>query len=369
MRFADRLYSLALRAYPRDFRDNNREEVLGTIADLRDAGEARGVVRQTISLGYNGNRLRWLRATGGSVAQTFRQGLAWGVLILIARHAGLGLQDLFQQWYYLGGHVSLSGIALTAGWLAVFALLVGGRRKWGLVLLGVVMAGFVAERVAFSLSYGGPFDWQFTFRFFLPTIVPLLFAYLRPASRLLRSDASPPECDGYARETDAGSANGSAMCATENTLSRRPVRSGGRGFALQQPPRPVRVSWRLAAVLLVLAAAIPVVSLLFGPDLPSHFFQLGPRDASYVAWAIQFAFWLCLGVFVFLASLSDPRWAVATTLLVFVRLIDEFISEVGRVIGFGGYSGVLIIAVLVPAGPLLLSFWARRRAVPRRGRV
>ena len=37
MRFADRLYSLALRACPRDFRDDNREEVLGTIADLRDA--------------------------------------------------------------------------------------------------------------------------------------------------------------------------------------------------------------------------------------------------------------------------------------------------------------------------------------------
>ena len=312
MRFADRLYSLALCAYPRDFRDENREEVLGTIADMRDAGEARGVVRETVSLGYGGNRLRWLRATGGSVAQTFRQGLAWGALILIARQAGLGLQEIFMQWYYPGGHVSLPGIALTAGCLVVFALMVGGRRKWGLVLLGLVMAGLVAQRVALSLSYGGPFSWQFTFRLSLPPIVPLLFAYLRPA-------------------------------------------------------KPVRASWRLAAALLVLAAAIPVVSVLFGPDLPFHFSQVSLRAASYIAWGIQFAFWLCLGVFVFLASLSDPRWAVATTLPVFVRLIREFILEMGRVTGFGGYSGVLMLAILVPAGALLLSFWARRRAVPRRG--
>jgi hypothetical protein len=74
-----------------------------------------------------------------------------------------------------------------------------------------------------------------------------------------------------------------------------------------------------------------------------------------------------LGVFVLLASLSDPRWAVATTLLVFVRLVREFISEAGRVTGLGGYSGVLMLAVLIPAGALLLSIWARRRAVPRPG--
>jgi hypothetical protein len=202
-------------------------------------------------------------------------------------------------------------MALTAGWLAMFALLVSGRRKWGLMLLGVVMAGFVAERVAFSLDYGGPFVWQFTVRFFLPTIVPLFFAYLRPA-------------------------------------------------------KPVRASWRMGAALLVLAAVIPVVTLLFLSS-PASVPPLSYGAASYIAWGIQFAFWFCLGVFVFLASLSDPRWAVATTLLVFVRLIREFILEMGRVTGFGGYSGVLMLAILVPAGALLLSFWARRRAVPRRG--
>jgi 2-oxoglutarate ferredoxin oxidoreductase subunit gamma len=57
------------------------------------------------------------------------------------------------------------------------------------------------------------------------------------ARRLLKNDASPQECDGYAREKDAGSANSSAIGATEDTVSRRPVLSGGRGFVLQQPTK------------------------------------------------------------------------------------------------------------------------------------
>jgi 2-C-methyl-D-erythritol 4-phosphate cytidylyltransferase len=57
------------------------------------------------------------------------------------------------------------------------------------------------------------------------------------ASRLPKSDASPPVSDGYARGADTGSAHGSAMCATEDTASRRSARSEGRGFAFQQPPR------------------------------------------------------------------------------------------------------------------------------------
>ena len=60
---------------------------------------------------------------------------------------------------------------------------------------------------------------------------------MRDREGLLNNDASPQERDGYARETDAGSGNSSAIDATENTVSRRPVRSGGRGFAIQQPAR------------------------------------------------------------------------------------------------------------------------------------
>ena len=60
---------------------------------------------------------------------------------------------------------------------------------------------------------------------------------------------------------------------------------------------------------------------------------------------------------------GDESDGLAETLL----KSEEFILEVGRVTGFGGYSGVLMLAILVPTGALLLSFWARRRAVPRRG--
>ncbi len=60
---------------------------------------------------------------------------------------------------------------------------------------------------------------------------------LREASRLLKSDASPPGRDGRVRGKDAGSGNSSAICATENAASRRPVRPGGQGFVLQQPSK------------------------------------------------------------------------------------------------------------------------------------
>jgi glutamate synthase (NADPH/NADH) small chain len=71
-------------------------------------------------------------------------------------------------------------------------------------------------------------------------------------NRLLKCDVSPQECDGNAPEQDAGSANSSAICATEDELSRRPVRSGGRDFAFQRPPkaapRRVRRAERVAVV-------------------------------------------------------------------------------------------------------------------------
>ncbi len=44
------------------------------------------------------------------------------------------------------------------------------------------------------------------------------------ASRLLKSGASPPEPDGYAHEKDAGIVNSSAIDATDDVLSCRPVR-------------------------------------------------------------------------------------------------------------------------------------------------
>ena len=54
-----------------------------------------------------------------------------------------------------------------------------------------------------------------------------------------KNDALPSERDGRVRDKDAGSArsSSSATCATEDAVSRRPVRSGGQGFAFQQPSR------------------------------------------------------------------------------------------------------------------------------------
>ena len=71
-------------------------------------------------------------------------------------------------------------------------------------------------------------------------------------NRLLKCDVSPRECDGNAPEKDVGSANSSAICATEDELSRRPVRSGGQDFAFQRPheaePGPVRRAERVGVV-------------------------------------------------------------------------------------------------------------------------
>ncbi len=132
--------------------------MIGTIADMQDVGEKRGMFRQAVSLGYNGNRLRWLRATCRSVSQTLRQGMAWGVLLLIVWQAGLGVYELVKSLWLPWARPSLLQIALVIGWLAVFGLLVSGRRRWGLPLLGLVLAGFITREVVFSLSYGGHFS-------------------------------------------------------------------------------------------------------------------------------------------------------------------------------------------------------------------
>src|SRR5665811_1974900 len=75
------------------------------------------------------------------------------------------------------------------------------------------------------------------------------------ARRLLKSDASPSGRDGQAGDKDAGSARSSATCATEDAVSRRPVRSGSQGFVFRQPPRGLG-SPRAIVALLVLVALL-----------------------------------------------------------------------------------------------------------------
>ena len=65
---------------------------------------------------------------------------------------------------------------------------------------------------------------------------------------LPRDDASQQACNGFARESDAGSGNSSAIAATEDTVSLRPVRAGGRGLVSRQPtkydPEGIETKWQ-----------------------------------------------------------------------------------------------------------------------------
>lgn len=289
MKTKDRLCSLAFRAYPPDFRREYREEMLGTIADRRDAGECRSRVHEAAVLAFHGLRLRWSRATGGSVASTLRQGLAWGVLALVARQAGLGIAEvtrpLVQGW---GDRSLVAAALLAAGWLLVFCLLATGRRRWGLGALAVVLAGFVAHSVQVALGYGGPFSWTFTLGFFLPAALPLL-------------------------------------------------------PALAWPPAPFRLPSGVVAAALFLAVLIPPLSSVRSP-------LLGVAIAAVV------------GSGVLLAALADPRWAVATALVIFVPVVQSLIPAIGsgRVVQAG--AGALMILVLVPTSAVYLSLRARRTA-------
>jgi phenylacetate-CoA ligase len=62
-----------------------------------------------------------------------------------------------------------------------------------------------------------------------------LVVHIRP-NRLLKYDTPPPEHDQHAREKDRGSANSSAIRATDDVLSCCSARSGSRGFVFQQSP-------------------------------------------------------------------------------------------------------------------------------------
>jgi predicted nucleic acid-binding protein len=88
---------------------------------------------------------------------------------------------------------------------------------------------------------------------------------LRP-NRLLKNDASPPGRDGQVRDKDAGSARSSATGATEDAVSRRPVRSGGRGFDLQQPPKGLPPGWLPRLLQIAFHEPEPAPWPLEGPD-------------------------------------------------------------------------------------------------------
>lgn len=124
-------------------------------------------------------------------------------------------------------------------------------------------------------------------------------------------------------------------------------------FAYLPPKRPVRLSLPVAVIIVAAAALVPSRTILH--TLP-----------GLSGWAIEVAACVIVGAVVFLASLSDPRWVVMITLLVFVPLIREFLPELSRGGGLASYSGVLLLAVLIPLSALTLTLRARRQMTPRR---
>jgi hypothetical protein len=196
----DRFYSLVFHAYPEGFRREHGEEMLGTLADMRDAGDSRSLFRQTASLFLGGHRERWLNSTGGSLAVTVRQGLAWGALFVLAMRAGgrivqtgYGLVSILSNgWGGLFSEYVATGITptwllleavLALGCLAAFLSFASGRRGLGLWLLGVIAVASVAQSYLLHMAYQAPLDMELpllwpTMREAITTMAPLALAAL-----------------------------------------------------------------------------------------------------------------------------------------------------------------------------------------------
>ncbi len=295
MRAIDRLYFFALRAYPQAFREEHGEEILTIVAEAQDADEPRHHVREVTSLAFGGNRQRWLSSTSGSLATTLRQGLARGVLVLVARQAGLAVYESIQP--FVRGwedSFSLTYLLLALGWVAAFCLLALGRRGWGLAVLTIVVCGFVYDSVQLALSYGGPFSLPFTLHFFLPVVLPLLAACVWPS----------------------------------------------HGVKL-----PVW-SW---VPILALASLVPPISVLFGP-FPSEFgFAFPVPDVALVAVGALAA------LIIFVISWSDPRWAVAVALVLTVFGGQALVTILAGSDPVQNGLKIAALWILVPAGAMVLA--------------
>jgi hypothetical protein len=296
----ERWYHLALRAYPRGFRQIHGEEMLTTVFDMREAGKVRGRVRDLVSLVFNGGRQKWLESTGGSLAATLRQGLAWGALVLVARQVGLAAQDVFEP-LIRGYHNDPFVILLLVGWLVTFCVLAGGSRRWGLIALTVTLVGFVYYRVHMALGYGGRFDLPWTLGFSVPVVLPLLAAYAWPE----------------------------------------------RGVKL-------RIRWW--PLWLVPAAALSPLSVLGGPWglwFDHRFFQ----------WLLV-GIGLVTGGLAIAAGLSDPRWLATACLLFCAYWAKDVVPIAsGRSLALGALVPLVLFWVIAPVVALLLARRVRKRAV------
>ena len=99
MTAAERVYRLALRAYPASYRRERGDEILATLDEMQ-AGSPRPSPRQVASLTMSGVRERGARTTGGTRAGVWAEGcrLAALVLLLLAAAASLFVIAL-DTWY------------------------------------------------------------------------------------------------------------------------------------------------------------------------------------------------------------------------------------------------------------------------------
>ena len=305
MRLTERLYSLALRTYPRAFREEHEEEMLATLAEARDAGEPRRHVREVASLLRGGSRQRWLRSTDGSLAATLRQGLAWGVLFCVVRQAGFAVCDAVRAFTDKWSDPSRPAqLLLALGWIVTFCLLACGRRRSGLAALTIVVCAVVfnpmRELLSFA-SFDGPFPLSVALRLFPPVLLPLL-----------------------------------AACAW--------------------PSRGVRLPAWSRAPILALATIVPAVSVGSWSTLSwgvwgTHLF------AVYVPYVALVAIAVGAAAVILAASWSDPRWAVAAALVLSQLGARLLLSSLGGESLAGSLPQVLFLWVVVPAAAI---FAARR---------
>ena len=301
MEVLQHVYAGALRAYPPEFRQEHEEEVLGTLAEMRDDGGRRHHARQLASLLFQGNQQRWLKGTGGSLSTTIRQGLAWGLLVLIARQAGLAAVDVVRPLVYGWHSFPVANLLLLAGWLIAFCLLALGKRRWGLAALGVVAAGFVYSRVVLALGYGGRFDLPWTLHFFLPVVLPLFLAWL-------------------------------------------------------WPEQGVKLPVWLLPPMLAIAGAFPLLSFLpYGNTL-------GIGNTRYVASVVLwFGIGVILAVLLIVTAVSDPRWAVAVCPLLAVFGGQHVVGGMPSAAALDNLVWVIVLWVVAPALLILFAGRVRRR--------
>ena len=282
--------------------------MLATLAEGRDAGEPSRHVREVASLLRGGSRQRWLRSTDGSFAATLRQGLAWGVLVLLIRQAGFAWCDVIRS--FVGSWSDPSRpihVFIALGWVVTLCLLATGRRRRGLAALTVCAVVFDPMWTLLGfVSSDGPYSLSFALRQFPPVVLPLLAAYAWPSSGV-----------------------------------RLPA-----------------WSW---APLLALATIVPAVSVGSWSTLTwgawgTQVFAVWIPVAALVAVAAGAA------ALILAASWSDPRWAVAAALVLSQLGARLLLSSLGAGSLAGSLPLVVILWVVVPAAAVFVAQRARSRA-------